>query len=181
MIAKLSTNIAKFIRDHNDQAASTEVLMFSLVIVLNALLVTITVLGVSALTGRLGSAAIFLASYVTLRFFSGGMHLPTSRWCNTISIGVFLVLLHLPAAYWNAGLILNVISLLLIVFYAPTKDIMHLNLLGPKYTIHFKLMSIFIVGINFWLQSPILSLAFIAQAVSLTPVAYRGVSLLERR
>lgn len=177
MITRLSTHIANFIRKNNAQAASMDVLMFSLEVVLNALVVTITVLIAGAVTGDFGKAAILLASYVTLRFFSGGMHLPTSKLCNVISIGMFLCLLYLPITYWNVGLILNSIALVFVVFYAPTKDIMHLNLLGPKYTMHFKVVSVLMVLTNFWLQMPVLALAFFAQSLSLTPAAYKAVNV----
>jgi accessory gene regulator B len=180
MITKLSANIAKFIRQNNPQAASMEVLMFSLTVLLNALFVTIFILAVAAVTGRLWDAVVLLAAYVILRFFSGGMHLPTSRLCNMMSIGLFVTLVHVTVPYWNTGFALHLIAFIIVVLYAPTKDIMHLSRLGPKYAIHFKIISIVIVGLNFWLQSPVLSLAFISQAISLTPVAYKAVSLLER-
>ncbi|HZG74849.1 MAG TPA: accessory gene regulator B family protein [Paenibacillus sp.] len=179
MIAKLSNNIAKFIRENNDQAASMEVLVFSTIIVLNTLLVTLSVLLVGLFTGRLGEAAALLFSYVFLRFFSGGMHLHTSKHCNIVSIGLFIVLLHLPIAYENVGFYLNLIAIGLVAWYAPTKDIMALNKVGPKYTLHFKVIAVLIVAANFWIESPILSLAFLAQALSLTPPAYKGASLLK--
>ncbi|WP_309123214.1 accessory gene regulator B family protein [Paenibacillus sp.] len=179
MIAKLSNGIAKFIRENNEQAASMEVLVFSTIIVLNTVLVTFTVLVVAAFTGRLGEAAAMLFSYVLLRFFSGGMHLHTSKHCNTVSIGLFIVLLHLPIPYNDVGFYLNLVAVALVAWYAPTKDIMHLNKLGPKYTIHFKLIALMIVTANFWIASPILSLAFLAQALSLTPPAYKGAALLK--
>jgi len=158
-----------------------EVLTFAIFIVLNAVFVTLTVLVVSALTGHFREAALALASYVILRFFSGGMHLPTSNLCNFVSTGVFLLLVHLPVPFWNAGFLLNALALVLVLAYAPTKDIMHLNRLGPKYTIHFKITSIVLVLLNFWIQSPIISMAYFVQAVSLTPPAYKAVERLERR
>jgi len=181
LITKLATRIAVFIRNNNAQAASMDVLMFSLEVVLNALLVTITVLIVGLASGRFLDALMLLVAFVTLRFFSGGMHLPTSKLCNLISISIFLVLLFLPIPYWNVGFILNLLAFFLVIGYAPTKDIMHLNLLGPKYTMHFKIASILIVVSNFWLQSPELALAFFSQSLSLTPPAYNAVGYLERR
>jgi accessory gene regulator B len=180
MITRLSTNIANFIRQNHSQAASMDVLIFSLTVMLNATFVTAIILAVAAVTGRFLDAVILLASYLALRFFSGGMHLPTSRLCNVISVGLFIVLIHLPVAYWNTGLLLNSLAFIFVILFAPTKDIMHLNRMGPKYTIHFKIISMIIVASNFWLQSPVLALAFFAQAVSVTPVAYKAVSYLER-
>jgi len=181
MIARLSTSIARFIRKNNEQAASEEVLMYSLTIVLNAAFITVVVLGVSLITGRFAAAAIMLASFVFLRFFSGGMHLPSSQLCNALSIGSFVVLLHLPVDYWNTGFALNLIALILVAVLAPTNDMMQLNLLGPKFAILFKFVSIALVTSNFWIQSPAMSLALCSQAVSLTPIAYKAVALLERR
>lgn len=181
MITKLSGRIADFIRNNNDQAASKEVLMFSIGIVLNTLLVTVTVLGVGAITGRLGVAATILASYVILRFFSGGVHLPTSTLCNSISIIIFLTLVHLPIDYWNVGLILNAAAVLITAIYAPTEDMMHLSRVGPKYALHFKFISLAIACSNVLIQSPSISLAFFAQSITLLPPAYKAVSLLERR
>jgi len=179
VIAKLSTRIAEFIRKNDTNAASMEVLMFSLTIVLNALFITVAILAISAITGRLLTGVLLIISYVTLRFFSGGVHLPTSRLCNAISIGVFCVLMFLSVPYWNVGVTLNALAFMLILAYAPTKDIMHLNRLGPKYTIHFKLISIALVLVNFWIQSPVLALAFFTQALSLTPLSYKAVNRYE--
>ena len=181
MINKLSHKIAVFIQKNHDQAASMDVLMFSLTVVLNAIFCTIMILGIGAVTGKFVEALLLLFSFVILRFFSGGMHLPTSKLCNFISISLFVVLMHLPVSYWPAGFVCNLIAFILVLIYAPTKDIMHLNLLGPKYTPHFKAASILLVGANFWFQSPFMAMAFLAQTLTLTPIAYKGVSLLERR
>ncbi|TLS50497.1 hypothetical protein FE782_19195 [Paenibacillus antri] len=181
MIDKLSLRIATFIRQNNEQAASMDVLMFSLAVVLNAIFVAVMIIIIAIFTNRLPEALALLASFVTLRFFSGGMHLPTSKLCNFISIGLFVVLMLLPVSYWNAGLVLNSAALAFVLLFAPTKDIMHLNLLGPKYTIHFKIVCVLLVSVNFWIQSPILALAFFSQTLTLTPIAYKGVALFERR
>jgi len=181
MIHKLSLKIANFIRNNNDQAASMDVLMFSLAVVLNAILVTLMIVTASIITGKFVEAMILLGSFVILRFFSGGMHLPTSNWCNVISTALFVVLMHLPVTYWYAGLVLNAITLLLVVVFAPTKDIMHLNLLGPKYTPHFKLASIALVAVNFWIQSPLMAMAYFSQALTLLPISYKLAESLERR
>lgn len=177
MISRASTRIAEFIRNNNEQAASLAVLHFAIFIFLNAVLVTVMILGISAITGRFAEAVLLIASYVVLRFFSGGMHLPTSTLCNFFSTAMMLVLVHLPIGFWNAGLVLTVIAFVIVLLYAPTKDIMHLNKLGPKYTIHFKIASIVLIASNFLIQSPIMALAFIAQSISLTPAAYKAVSL----
>jgi len=181
LIDKLSIKIATFIQKNNSQAASMDVLMFSLTVVLNAIFCTIMILGIGAVTGRFLEALLLLVSFVVLRFFSGGMHLPTSKLCNFISISLFVILMHLPVPYWTAGFICNAVAFLLVLIYAPTKDIMHLNLLGPKYTLHFKIACILFIGVNFWLQSPYMAMAFLAQTLTLTPIAYKGVALLERR
>lgn len=155
--------------------------MFSLTIVLNTLFVTIVVLAVGAVTGRFVEAAVIFFGFVFLRFFSGGFHLPSSGLCNLFSILTFSLLMHLPVSYWNWGFIINALAFLLALIYAPTKDIMALNRLGPKYTIHLKIATLAIISINFWIQSPALALAFMAQTLTLTPIAYQGASLLERR
>jgi len=181
MINKLSANIARFIRNNNAQAASMEVLMFTLEVVFNAILVTSVILLVALATGRFGEAVVMLASYLALRFFSGGAHLPTSKLCNISSVAIFVGLIFLPVSYWNAGFILNLLAFFLVLVYAPTKDIMQLSRLGPKYTIHFKIISLAIVALNFWIQSPLIALAFMTQTLSITPAAYKAVSYLERR
>jgi len=181
LIHKLSLRIANFIRDNNPQAASMDVLMFSLTVVLNAMLINIMVMAVGLVTGRLLEAVVLLSTFALLRFFSGGMHLPSSQLCNAMSTGMFVILLFLPVSYWHEGFILNTLALLLVLGFAPTKDIMHLNLLGPKYTLHFKIACILLVSSNFWIQSPLLALAFFSQTLTLTPIAYKGAQLLERR
>lgn len=181
MIEKISLNIANFIRNHNDKAASVEVLKFSTIIVLNTILVTVAIFGVALITGHAGVALILLSSYVVLRFFSGGVHFPSSMLCNVFSIVFFSILIHLPVERWGAGFALNIAALVLVIFFAPTKDVTHLSRLGPKYALHFKAISVALVLLNFWLQSPIVALAFLTQAVAVTPIAYRAVALLERR
>ena len=177
----MSLRIANFIRENNDRASSLDVLMFSLTIALNTLFIIIVVLGFGAVTGRFTEAVLTLFGFVLLRFFSGGFHLSTSGRCNLFSILTFCILMHLPIAYWNWGFVLNGVSLLLALIYAPTKDIMALNRLGPEYTLHFKIVTMVIIAANFWIQSPALALAFITQSISLTPIAYKAAALLERR
>lgn len=179
IIDKISSNIADFIRNHNENAASKEVLTFSIGIFLNTLLVTLIILLVAAITGRFLNAVILLVSYVALRYVSGGMHLPSSTICNIFSVTVFVILIHLPVTT-TAALILNGLALLLVLIYAPTKDILELSWLGPKYKVHLKIASIAIVVANFFIQSPILALAFFVQALTLMPISYKFASLFER-
>lgn len=181
MIEKISLNIANFIRSNNEKAASVEVLKFSAVIVLNTILVIVCIFGIALITGHAVTALILLSSYVILRFFSGGAHLPSSTLCNIFSIVSFTLLIHLPVEQWTTGLALNIAALVLVILYAPTKDVTHLGRLGPKYSLHFKAISVVLVLLNFWLQSPTVALAFLTQAVAATPIAYRAVALLERR
>jgi len=181
MISRISSNIADFIRANNDRAASKEVLMFSIGIFLNTFIVTAIILGVSLITGRFWYAAGLLVSYVLLRFFSGGMHLPSSTLCNIVSVGVFVIVTHLPINWDNVGLILNILALIFVAIYAPTKDVTTLSWFGPKYGLHFKILCIFIVLSNFLMKSPMLSVAFFVQALTLLPISYKFAALFERR
>jgi accessory gene regulator B len=180
MINKLSAWIVQFIRKHHDQAASEEVLTFSISTLLNSLFTFLVILILSSLTGHAVEAIILMGAFIGLRYVSGGVHLSSSFGCNLFSICIMLGLIHLPVSFWNEGFILNSIAMILVSWLAP-KDIMHLNLAGPKYRYHFKVIGMVLVGSNFFIASPVVALAFIAQAISLTPIAYKAVDFFEKR
>jgi accessory gene regulator B len=180
MINKLSARIVQFIREHHEHAASEEVLTFSISTLLNSLFTFVVILILSSLTGHATEAIVLMGSFIALRYVSGGVHLRSSFGCNLFSICVMLGLIHWPVSFWHEGFILNCIAMILVAWLAP-KDIMHLNLAGPKYRHHFKAIGMVLVGLNFFIASPVVALAFIAQAISLTPIAYKAADFFEKR
>jgi accessory gene regulator B len=180
IIDRSALSIAQKIHRTYPEGASEAVLKYSLSLIINTLSAVTLVLLIGLLTGHTLEALIVIISYTTLRYFSGGIHLSSSLSCCLFSIITFTLLSHLEFYYNVIGIYLNIISIIILFFTAP-KGIEKVSSVDPKYYPVLKIVSMIIVGSNFFFQSSLLAGVFFTQAVLTTNIAFKFVELLERR
>jgi accessory gene regulator B len=180
IIEKASLSLAKSIRANYPEAASEEVLKFSLNILINSVSSIIISLLVCLITGHFSAGILAILSYTLLRIFSGGVHLSSSITCCILSIIIFISSSHLVYNYFDLGLILDLTSIGIILFTAPSR-IEQVTRIDPKYYPVLKIISIMIIFTNFFIQSHIISTSFFIQSLLTTPISYKVVYFLERR
>lgn len=161
----LSLKIATLVKKTSpDQTTSIEIMQYALVMILNSILIISVSLGIGLLTGKFFATALALFSFASLRFFSGGRHLRTSTQCNLFSISLCSLIPHIPLTndlVWGV----NIIALMIMIYYAPNPDV------NAQVPLHWypalKIISILMVVANFFIQSPVIGLAFLFQSLTI--------------
>ncbi|MEK3776595.1 accessory gene regulator B [Paenibacillus sp. DS2363] len=166
ILERLSRRIAISIKTADPEGPGTvEVLEYELGLRLNwytGLLLTI-ILGLTF--GTFIGALITLFSFVILRKFSGGVHLPITL-CS-IATGIVAALVPLINLNFEAILLLNTVSLIIVLLYAPN-EFEYVN--PTSWDQWLKWISAALVAANFVIKSPEITLAFFIQAILILPV-----------
>ncbi|MFC3772265.1 accessory gene regulator ArgB-like protein [Paenibacillus sp. GCM10012303] len=171
MIERLAKQLAVSIKTANpERTSSVEVMKFSLIILLNALSIIILTMSIGMITGVFNEAVIVIIGFALLRFFSGGLHLPTSEWCIAASTAVLVVVAHLPIYGYTSWVTLA--SLVLVVLFAPARVEEHHRIAQTK-TMLFKAVAILIVASNFFWSSDALAKALLVQSLLVLPIKRR--------
>ncbi|ANE45699.1 hypothetical protein SY83_04605 [Paenibacillus swuensis] len=141
-------------------------LAYSISILIHFILMLAGTVMLGFFLGHPGQALLFMFGFCLLRLFSGGFHASSLEACLLISCLLFVtlplvLLLHIPYIRY-----LDLVSLLLILRYAPRST--EQNLITPKLRHIYKYTSCMIVASNFlWFQQEVFTLAFISQALTI--------------
>ncbi|WP_098742798.1 accessory gene regulator B family protein [Paenibacillus sp. EZ-K15] len=166
IIEGLSKRIAEGIkRQVPDHKSSVPVLKHAIAIILNVLFIVVFTLLVSIFTGNVKQAVIALTGFAVLRQFSGGYHLKTGAGCIAFTTALFTLVSFVEMEIAGV-LIINVLSLLLVMLFAPSR-IERQSRIPRKHYVKLRIISSVIVMFNFGLQSPTLAVIFFVQAISL--------------
>lgn len=162
MSGKLATGIKNIVPEH---PASHAVLKFAIAVVLNIVFIIGLTLAVSLLTGRTGEAAQILVSFALLRQVSGGAHLKSGMACILFTTALFTLLsfVQVNPVY---VLVLNLVSLLIVLWLAPT-GIERQTRIPRQHWPKLKIIAALLVAANFVIGSPVIAAGFAAQSVSL--------------
>ncbi|WP_159881387.1 accessory gene regulator B family protein [Paenibacillus puerhi] len=171
LIDRTARYLAISIRNNYPAAHSESVLTYSLITLINTLSAIIISLIVSVFTNHIFETTITIIAFLAIRYVSGGMHLSSSVHCSIFSSIVILISSHIFFQYQGWGQILNFISLIILSITAPN-GIKGVSRISERYYPILKLISCIIVLLNFWIQSPSLSMIYFIQAVLTTKVAY---------
>ncbi len=166
MLEKLSRRIATSIkRADPDGPGSAEVLTYAIGIKLNWYSGLILTVFFGWILGDVINALLAFCSFVVLRRFSGGFHFRSLTACAIFSAAIFasIPLIHLGH---DGALLLTAISAVIVLCVAPRKSE---DLNPSKLEPYLKWISLAVVLTNFVFQSPVIALAFAAQAVLLLP------------
>lgn len=161
----LAHRIAVSIKNANpEETHSVEIMQYSLGIILNTLLIIVGTAIISFSFGRFSECITFLLCFCILRLSSGGFHLKTALKCNIVTIFLSTVLPSFITVPNSTLWIANVLSLIIIVTFAPNPD-RNARIPASIYPL-LKLVSIAIVSSNFFLQSTVIGLAFLVQSLT---------------
>ena len=175
MIEKLALNMAvKIKRNIPDHTASVSVLKYSLAIILNTAFIIIGSLIISLFTGKTTNVLILLVAFALLRQVSGGIHLKSGTACAVVTTAVFTVLSFFDANLFYTQII-NSISFVLVLTYAPSRIREQYKLPKRYYPLLKVIAALFIIG-SFIIHSPTLAICFLVQ--SLTLISRREVNSL---
>lgn len=167
MLEKLSRHIASEIKKTDPEGpGSLEVLTYAIGIKLNWYSGLILTILFGWLLGDFLNALLAFFSFVALRKFSGGAHLKSLTVCAVFSAALFSLIPQIPLS--NEGvLLLTAVSALIVLMFAPRNlEDVNPSRLDP----YLKWISLAVVLINFFIQSPIIALSFAAQAILLLPI-----------
>ncbi|WP_411343132.1 accessory gene regulator ArgB-like protein [Paenibacillus sp. WLX1005] len=145
--------------------SSIAVLKYGLSIVINITFIILVTMLLSTLLGTFHPAMIIMFSFALLRQLTGGYHLKTGMGCVAFSSLLFVTLsmMTLPTIYC---IILTCMSIILILFYAPSHLANHSRISETYYPL-LKIAGCFLVAINLYVLSVPVALAFFVQSVSL--------------
>ncbi|WP_285074595.1 accessory gene regulator B family protein [Paenibacillus sp. UMB7766-LJ446] len=166
ILERLSRRIAISIKKaDSDGPGTVEILEYELGLRLNwytGLLLTVIL---SLVFGTFFGSLITLFSFVILRKFSGGVHLPITI-CSIVT-GFVAALIPLINLDFETILLLNTISLIIVLLYAPN-EFEYVN--PTSWDRWLKWISAALVAMNFVVKSPEITLAFFIQAILILPV-----------
>lgn len=165
MVETLALRIAEAIkRFEPDKTASVPVMKFSLEVLINTFISIFAIGVIGLLTGELGQTFIGLGAFVTLRFFSGGMHMRKALHCSLISIIMISIAPHVNLSELWIQIITGT-SLVIILLFAPSNIEGHARL-PTKFFPFLKFISALIVCTNFIFVSSAIAAVFLTQSIS---------------
>ncbi|AFC28751.1 Accessory protein regulator B [Paenibacillus mucilaginosus 3016] len=170
--------IATKIRENYEFAASEKVLFYALSLIINtssAILITIII---GTLTNHLLNALLAIISFLVIRNVSGGFHLRSSLACCVFSTIMLVIFTHSTYKFSYLGYLLNLISLLIMLYQAPF-GIENYSRIPKKYYSYLKLIAVVLVTSNFFIQSSLLATVFFAQSLTLMTFTYNLVTRIE--
>ncbi|MFN0222142.1 accessory gene regulator B family protein [Paenibacillus sp. KR2-11] len=131
-----------------------EDIRFGVALRLNYYLVIFLTLLVGVLTHAFWNTVLTVISFVLLRRFTGGFHMPTLTWCLFVSVTLLSSIPHIPIVQ-GATYYLNLMSLLLVLAFSDkrTPD----KLCG----------AVIMIITNLIFNSPIIAMTFLVQSVLL--------------
>jgi accessory gene regulator B len=166
LIDAIANNLAVKLKEANpEETASVEVMKFALFGIIHNTLTFVTALLVGLCLGQLLETLLAAFGFMILRFVSGGYHFKTPLSCLLFSSFVFVAIpfISLSDTYL---IIINSISLLLVLIFAPSNIRDHIRI-SEKFFPMFKVISAILVLVNFIPVNSVITLAFFVQAITL--------------
>lgn len=166
MLWMLSRRIASVIkRNDPDGPGSVEVLTYAIALKLNWYLGLILTGLLGLILGHFFEALLAIVSFAALRRFSGGAHLKSLAACAILCAMVFAILPLIPVNK-EFAIMLTALSGGIILWKAPRFfEAVNPSRLDP----YLKWISLAIILVNFLILSPVISLSFVLQALTLLP------------
>lgn len=167
MVDNIALSIAQRIKNTvPNHPSSVNVLKYALIVILNAVFGVVLSLLTSLFTGKTSEVILIIIAFALLRQLSGGYHIKSSDGCVIFSVMLFTTLSLFPTLDWVYIVIINSISALLALAYAPSK-IDRQSKIPKRYYPYLKIASVLLISTNFLFLSSTISLAFLAQCISL--------------
>ncbi|MBJ6361610.1 accessory gene regulator ArgB-like protein [Paenibacillus sp. GCM10012307] len=166
MIDSLAEKLAIAIKKTNEKdTVSVGVMKYALIIVINFLIPYTSALMIGLISGKFAETALSVLALILVRAVSGGYHFQSSTVCSIVTMLVAAAPPHIPLPEgWNV--FITAVSFILFAIFAPA-NIKGYARMPEKYFPLMKVISLFIVGSNFFFQLPVFTMIFIIQALSL--------------
>lgn len=173
MIEAWAERMAISIKNTNEKGTvSIEVMKYALTIVINFMIPYSAAAVFGLLTGKFADTVLAIVAFILIRSASGGYHLQSSTGCMVLTFILSAAPPHLPfPSEWMVYA--TALSLLLAAILAPA-NIKGYARMPEKYFPLMKIVSLLIIGSNFIVHSPVLTIVFLLQAISLCIPNERG-------
>lgn len=173
MIERLSESLAIKIKKANEEeTASVAVLKFAITGLVQNIINILLILIISALFGYFYEGLIAFCAFMLLRIFAGGHHFKSATLCTVVSVISIVVIPPLAGVLpAEAILYINLASLAITLVFAPSN--IKKTRIKPSWRPVYKGISVLIIAVNFILQSPIIAVSFLFQAVSTIDIQRR--------
>jgi accessory gene regulator B len=169
MIESYAEKAAMSLKEINpEKTASVEVMKYGIIMAFNGLSVAFLALLGGWIGGHFEETLLTLAAFGLLRFASGGFHFESAGLCIVFSTLLMISIPYIPVKE-NWILILTAVSFILTAIFAPS-GIEGQTRIDEKYFPLLKVLSILIVGSNFFLLSTTLSKIFFIQSLLLVKI-----------
>lgn len=173
MIEIIAGRIAEGIkRKAPEHPASIAIMKHALAVLINTISIIVLALVVAIINDKLPETLTVMCSFALLRMVSGGLHLKSGTLCVVVSTTMIVGLSMVNINEYGTT-VLNCISLVLAVIFAPT-DIKNQSRIPQKYYPILKVISVLMIALNLWISSSFIAVAFFAQAILLLPILKGG-------
>jgi accessory gene regulator B len=173
LIESIAERIAIRLKEANPrETTSIAVMRYALIGIIHNTITFTTAFIIGLLLGHLFDTFIVAISFMGLRLVSGGYHFRTPLSCLIFSTLIF-VSIPFISLQSEAYIIINSISLLLTLIFAPSNIKEHVRV-SEKYFPIFKLISVVIVVTNYLFLNPVITLSIFAQSITLIYLPRKG-------
>lgn len=168
MIEAISHRLAVKLKEVNpEETVSIDVMKFALIGIIHNILTLSTAFFIGLILGQFYETLVAAVSFMGLRFVSGGFHFKSPWSCLIFSSFIFISIPFCSNLLLESELIVvNTISLLLCLLFAPSNIKNHIRV-SEKYFPLFKLISLVVIITNYIFITPIITVAFFVQSVTL--------------
>jgi accessory gene regulator B len=182
LIDKFSLIISKSLVDrYPNEMPSLGVVKYAIKFIICNVIPVILILLLAMMSGQFNEVLIALVGFSLLRMFSGGYHHKSAVVCILVSTTMITIVpvIGLTEFASNYMWIISIISLILVLIYAPS-NIKNQTKVKAEYHFIFKMISLLIVSSNFIWGNSILSISFLIQSILLIPYEkLRGGDIIE--
>jgi len=159
---KMAVSLKRSVPNH---PSSVEIFKFSIALLLNMLFIILASTGISLLTGHTYELLIGFISFAILRQLTGGLHLKSNLGCVICST-IILSVISLMNYGESLTIAITIIAFGLVCFFAPA-GIGSQSRIPEKYYPYMKLAALLMIASNLLILSPVISLSFLVQGVTL--------------
>ncbi|OZB98077.1 accessory gene regulator ArgB-like protein [Paenibacillus sp. XY044] len=167
MIDLFSDKLSSYLKNkYPEELPALSIVRYSIKFLISNVLPIIIIILSSILFQMTKEVVIGLLGFCILRMFSGGYHVKSAELCILTSVTVIYLIAIVGQQINSYMIVLDLISIILVGIYAPSNIKKQTRIKEENYR-YLKLMSLIIVTSNIFIQSNILSVAFLIQSITL--------------
>lgn len=138
---------------------------FALIGLFNNGLTFLIILLAGHLLDMFWQAFLAFTAFMLLRIFAGGFHFRSAGTCTAVSAASIVAVTYCSSFLSEThALAITAVSLVFIAIFAPSN--IKKTRIKPAWRPYYKMAAMLIVSANFALQSPLLALVFLLQAIT---------------